>query len=86
MTSFLDLTWEATIKGYQMMICFVYYKNWYLECILYFLFSGLYLVLCFGIGMSLYDHVYNLNSIISLVLKGHGPEHSSKKVLDIADY
>ena len=70
-----------------MMICFVYYKNQYLECILlYLLFSGLYLVLCFGIGMSLCDHMYNLNSVISLVLKGHGPEHSSKKILGIADY
>ena len=36
--------------------------------------------------MSLRGHMYNLNSIISLVLKGYGPEHTSKKVLDIADY
>lgn len=69
-----------------MMICFVYYKNQYLErTFLYLPFSGLYLVLCFGIGMSLCDHMYNLNSVIFLVLKGHGPEHSSKKVLDTAD-
>lgn len=36
--------------------------------------------------MSLCDPTYNLHSVISLVLKGHGPEHSSKKVLDIAGY
>lgn len=87
LTSFLGLTQEKLIKGYQMLICFVYYKNQYLECIfLYLLFSELYLVLCFGTEMSLPDHMYNLNSVIFLVLKGHRPDHSSKKVLAIADY
>lgn len=63
-----------------MMICFVYYKNQYFECIfLYLLFSGLYLILGFGIGMSLCDCMYNLNTVMTLVLKGHGPEYSSEK-------
>lgn len=36
--------------------------------------------------MSLCDPTYNLHSVIFPVLKGHGPEHSSKEVLDTAGY
>lgn len=31
----------------------------------------------FGTGMTLRNRTYNLNTVISLVLKGHGSEHSS---------
>lgn len=49
------------------MICFVYYKDWYLECLFsYLLFSGLHLFLCLRIG----EICMRLNTVISFVFKG----------------